>query len=115
MVSVVARGEGEVALAYYGSGDRGDLFGARGMRWHGWMAHSADALAAEPVFTNAPTSPPSAPMIPATQPGCCVTHRTFLEYTGVRFTGANEVRAAFMRWTRRPLPELVLGKLSLGG
>jgi CheY-like chemotaxis protein len=45
--------------------------------------------------------------------GCCTTEQTFLEYTGVQFTAAAEVRGAFTRWTGKHLPELVLTKLRL--
>ena len=61
VVSVTARGRGEVALTYYATPDKGDAFGARGMNWRAWMTHSPDALAAEPEFHSAPTSPESAP------------------------------------------------------
>ena len=45
VVSVTARGRGEVALTYYATPDRGDAFGAREMNWRAWMTHSPDALA----------------------------------------------------------------------
>ena len=113
VVSVVARGRGEIALSYYGTGDKGDAFGAQGMNWRAWMTYSPDALAGKPVFHSAPTSPESAPTMGAEMYGCCTTEQTFLEYTGVQFTGKREVRGAFTRWTGKHLPELVLGKLRL--
>ncbi len=113
VVSVAARGNGEVALTYYGTPDKGDPLGATGMNWRAWMGYSPDALAGEPVFHSAPTSPESKPMMDAAMPGCCTTQRTFLEYTGVQFTGRREVRGAFTRWTGKNLPELVLAKLRL--
>jgi hypothetical protein len=113
VVSVTARGAGEVALSYYATPDRGDALGASGMNWRAWMTHSPDALAAEPEFRSAPTSPASAPTMSADMPGCCTTEQTFLEYTGVKFTGPAEIRGAFTRWTGGRLPELVLGKLRL--
>ena len=50
VVSVTARGRGEVALTYYATPDKGDAFGASGMNWRAWMTYSPNALAAEPVF-----------------------------------------------------------------
>ena len=47
VVSVTARGRGEVALTYYATPDKGDAFGARGMNWRAWMTYSPDALAGE--------------------------------------------------------------------
>ena len=113
VVSVIARGRGEIAMTYYGTPDRGDLLGATGMNWRAWMTYSPNALRARPVFHSAPTSPASAPTMGASMPGCCTTQQTFLEYTGVQFTGRRKVRGAFTRWTGKRLPELVLGKLRL--
>jgi len=113
VVSVVARGRGEIAMTYYGTPDRGDALGASGFNWRAWMTYSQDALARRPVFHSAPTSPASAPTMGAEMPGCCTTAQTFLEYTGVQFTGPRRVRGAFTRWTGEHLPELVLGKLRL--
>jgi hypothetical protein len=113
VVSVTARGSGELALSYYATPDKGDPLGATGMNWRAWMTYSADALSAEPEFHSAPTSPASAPMMGAQMPGCCSTGRTFLEYTGVKFVSKTEVRGAFTRWTGKNLPELVLAKLRL--
>ena len=113
VVSVVARGRGELAMTYYGTPDTGDRLGATGMSWRAWMTYSPDALGAEPVFHSAPTSPESAPTMAATMPGCCTTDQTFLEYTGVQFTAPREVRGAFTRWTGKHLPDLVLAKLRL--
>jgi hypothetical protein len=113
VVSVTARGRGEVALTYYATPDRGDALGAGGMSWRAWMTYSPDALAAEPEFRSAPTSPEWAPTMSASMPGCCTTEQTFLEYTGVKFVSPTEVRGAFTRWTGRHLPELVLTKLRL--
>src|SRR3954471_12428069 len=113
VVSVIARGSGEVALSYYATPDKGDALGAQGMNWRAWMTYSADALAAEPEFHSAPTSPTSAPTMGADMYGCCTTEQTFLEYTGVKFVAPAEVRGAFTRWTGKHLPELVLAKLRL--
>ena len=113
VTSVTARGNGEVALSYYATTDKGDALGARGMNWRAWMTYSADALAAQPRFLSAPTSPESAPTMSASMWGCCTTDQTFLEYTGVRFVGPTEIRGAFTRWTGKHLPELVLAKLEL--
>ncbi len=113
VVSVVARARGEIALTYYGTPDKGDPLGARGMNWRAWMTYSPNALAARPVFHSAATSPATAPTMDATMPGCCTLNQTFLEYTGVRFTGPRQVRGAFTRWTGKHLPELVLAKLRL--
>jgi hypothetical protein len=113
VVSVTARGRGEVALTYYGTLDKGDALGASGMNWRAWMTHSENALAAEPKFHSAATSPPTAPTMDSSMPGCCTTEQTFLEYTGVQFTGRHRVRGAFTRWTGKHLPELVLAKLDL--
>jgi hypothetical protein len=115
VVSVTARGRGEVALSYYATPDKGDAFGARDMNWRAWMTHSPDALAAEPEFLSAPTSPESAPTMGADMYGCCTTEQTFLEYTGVKFVSPTQVRGAFTRWTGKHLPELVLAKLRLPG
>jgi hypothetical protein len=113
VTSVTARGNGEVALTYYATSDKGDALGARGMNWRAWMTYGADALAAEPEFLSAPTSPESAPTMSADMPGCCTTDQTFLEYTGVKFVSPAEIRGAFTRWTGKHLPELVLTKLRL--
>jgi hypothetical protein len=113
VVSVVARGDGQIAMTYYGTPDRGDALGASRMNWHAWMTYSRNALAAHPVFDSAPTSPESAPTMDSKMYGCCTTEQTFLEYTGVQFTGRREVRGAFTRWTGKHLPELTLGKLRL--
>ena len=113
LVSVTTRRTGEVALSYYATPDKGDAFGAYGMNWRAWMTYSADALAAEPEFRSAPTSPESAPTMSASMPGCCTTDQTFLEYTGVKFVSPREIRGAFTRWTGKHLPELVLTKLRL--
>jgi hypothetical protein len=115
VVSAAARGNGEIALTYYGTPDKGDALGASGMNWRAWMTYSANALANGPKFHSAPTSPASAPTMNASMPGCCTTEQTFLEYTGVQFTGRREVRGAFTRWTGKHLPELVLAKLHLPG
>jgi hypothetical protein len=113
VVSVTARGRGEIALSYYGTADQGDALGASGMNWRAWMTHSANALAAHPVFESAATSPDSAPTMDASMPGCCTTEQTFLEYTGVAFTAKRQVRGAFTRWTGKHLPELVLARMRL--
>ncbi|MDX6584149.1 MAG: repeat-like domain [Solirubrobacterales bacterium] len=113
VVSVVARGRGEIAMTYYGTPDKGDALGASGINWRAWMTYSSNALAAEPVFRSAPTSPASAPTMDSKMYGCCTTEQTFLEYTGVQFTARRAVRGAFTRWTGKHLPELVLAKLRL--
>jgi hypothetical protein len=113
VVSVAARGRGEIALSYNGTADQGDPFGASGMNWRAWMTYSRDALARRPVFRSAATSPESAPTMGADMYGCCTTEQTFLEYTGVQFTGRREVRGAFTRWTGKHLPELTLAKMRL--
>jgi hypothetical protein len=112
VASVTTRGS-EVALTYYATPDKGDAFGAYGMNWRAWMTYSPDALAAQPEFRSAPTSPESAPTMSASMPGCCTTDQTFLEYTGVKFVSPTEVRGAFTRWTGKHLPELMLTKLRL--
>jgi hypothetical protein len=113
VVSVAARGRGEIAMTYYGAPDTGDALGASGMNWRARMTYSRNALAAHPVFGSAATSPASAPTMDSTMPGCCTTGQTFLEYTGVQFTAPRKVRGAFTRWTGKHLPELVLAKLRL--
>jgi hypothetical protein len=113
VVSVAARRRGEIALSYYGTPDKGDPLGATGMNWRAWLTYSRNALARKPVFHSAPTSPASAPTMDAEMPGCCTNQTTFLEYTGVKFTGKRRVRAAFTRWTGEKLPELVLARLRL--
>jgi hypothetical protein len=114
VASVTTRGGGgEVALTYYATPDKGDALGAGGMSWRAWMTYSPDALAAEPEFRSAPSSPESAPTMSASMPGCCTTEQTFLEYTGVKFVSPTEIRGAFTRWTGKHLPELVLTKLRL--
>jgi hypothetical protein len=113
VVSVVARGRGEIAMSYYGTADQGDPFSASGMNWRAWMTYSPNALAKRPVFHSAPTSPASAPTMGEEMYGCCTTEQTFLEYTGVQFTAADRVRSAFTRWTGKHLPELVLARLEL--
>ena len=111
VASVAARGRGRIALTYYGTPDEGDPFGASGMNWQAWMAYSRNALAPHPVFHSAPTSPASAPTMDSSMPGCCTLGQTFLEYTGVQFTGRREVSAAFTRWTGGKLPDLVFAQL----
>jgi photosystem II stability/assembly factor-like uncharacterized protein len=113
VVSVVARGRGEIAMTYYGTADTGDPLGASGMNWRAWMTYSRNALVRNPVFHSAATSPKSAPTMDATMPGCCTIGQTFLEYTGVQFTGPRKVRGAFTRWTGGELPELVLARMRL--
>ena len=113
VVSVTARGNGELALSYYATPDKGDAFGAQGMNWRAWMTHVPNALAAEPKFESAPTSPESKPTMGADMYGCCTTEQTFLEYTGVKFVSATQIRGAFTRWTGKHLPELVLAKMHL--
>jgi len=113
VASVTARGNGEVALSFYATPDLGDALGARGMSWRAWMTYSADALAREPQFRSAPTSPASAPTMSPDMPGCCTTDETFLEYTGVKFVSPTQIRGAFSRWTGKHLPELVLAKVRL--
>ena len=112
-VSLVARRRGELALSYYATPDKGDPLGATGMNWRAWMTYSPNALARSPVFHSAPTSPASKPTMDAKMPGCCTTSQTFLEYSGVQFTGRREIRGAFTRWTGGHLPELVLAKLRI--
>src|SRR3954447_27087436 len=92
VTSVTARGNGEVALTYYATPDQGDALGARGMNWRAWMTYGANALRATPRFLSAPSSPPSAPTMSASMPGCCTTQQTFLEYTGDQFVSPTEVR-----------------------
>jgi hypothetical protein len=111
VASVTARGRGQVGLTYYGTADEGDGFGASGMNWRAWMAYSRNALASHPVFQSAPTSPASSPTMDAELPGCCTLRQTFLEYTGVQFTGPREVSGAFTRWTGGDLPDLVFAQL----
>jgi hypothetical protein len=113
VVSVTARNRGEIALTYYGSPDQGDALEASGMNWRAWMTWSPNALAMHPVFRSGATSPESEPTMDASMPGCCTTEQTFLEYTGVAFTGKRQVRGAFTRWTGKHLPELTLGKMHL--
>jgi hypothetical protein len=113
VASVTARGSGEIALTYYATPDKGDVLGAGGMNWRAWMTYSPDALAGEPEFRSAPTSPEWAPTMSASMPGCCTTDQTFLEYTGVKFVSPTEIRGAFTRWTGKHLPELMLTKLRL--
>jgi hypothetical protein len=113
VVSVVARGRGEIAMSYYGTPDQGDPFGASGMGWRAWMTYGSNALTAHPAFHSAPTSPESAPTMGADMYGCCTTEQTFLEYTGVQFMGRREVRGAFTRWTGKHLPGLTLAKMHL--
>jgi hypothetical protein len=115
VVSVTARRRGELALSYYGTADTGDALGATGMNWRAWLTHTRNALARRPVFASAPTSPADKPTMSAAMYGCCTTEQTFLEYTGVQFTGRRRVRGAFTRWTGKHLPELVLAKLRLRG
>src|SRR3954466_5290197 len=76
VVSVTARGSGDVALSYYATPDRGDAFGARGMNWRAWLTHVPDALAAQPKFESAPTGPASKPTMGADMYGCCTTEQT---------------------------------------
>jgi photosystem II stability/assembly factor-like uncharacterized protein len=115
VVSVAARGRGEVALTYYGTPDEGDPFGAAGMDWRAWMTYGHNALVPRPAFSSAATSPASAPAMGADMYGCCTTDQTFLEYTGVQFTGRREIRGAFTRWTGKHLPELTLARMHLRG
>jgi hypothetical protein len=113
LVSVTTRGTGELALSYYATPDEGDALGAQGMNWRAWMTWTPNALARRPQFASAPTSPKSKPTMSADMPGCCTTDETFLEYTGVKFTGPREIRGAFTRWTGKHLPELVLTKMRI--
>ena len=38
----------------------------------------------------------------------------FIEYSGIEFTGPRDVRAAFVRFGKGAIPELVLGRMRLG-
>lgn len=110
--SITARGDGEVALAWLGTGDGERLLDA-GERYLGWMAYAPDALAAHPRFSAAPTSTTATPMETNGLLGCCATPKMFTEYTGVTFTGKGQVRAAFARFGDADLPRLTLGMLAL--
>jgi polyisoprenoid-binding protein YceI len=85
------------------------------MDWRAWMTYGRNALVPRPAFSSAATSPASAPAMGADMYGCCTTDQTFLEYTGVQFTGPREIRGAFTRWTGKHLPELTLARMHLRG
>lgn len=110
--SVAARGDGEVALAWLGTGDSERVLDA-GERYLGWMAYSPNALARSATFSAAPTSTPGTPMETNGLLGCCATPKMFTEYTGVTFSGRSQVRAAFARFGKGDLPTLTLGKMTL--
>ena len=112
-VSITARGNGEVALAWFGTHDRTDKIFGFGEKYRGWITYSKNALAAKPVFHSAPTSKLSDPPQITNTTGCCASFKVFVEFSGVKFTGPNTVRAAFVRWGDKQLPYLVYGKLNL--
>jgi len=113
-VSVTARGNGEVALAWWGTEKLTDKLLGFGEKYRGWMTYSPDALARRPVLHSAPTSGADAePQITSTL-GCCASAQMFIEYSGVTFTGRRDVRAAFVRFPQgKALPQLVLGRMRL--
>jgi hypothetical protein len=94
VVSVTARGSGEIALTYYGTPDKGDALGATGMNWRAWMTYSPNALAAEPGLPLGADLARVGADHGGAMPGCCTTEQTFLEYTGVKFTGRSARSAA---------------------
>ncbi|WP_110208118.1 sialidase family protein [Nocardioides daejeonensis] len=112
-VSVTARGRGEVALAWWGTEALTDPLLGFGEKYRGWMTHSRNALAKRPVFSSAATSAAKAPPQITNATGCCASLQMFIEYSGVRFTGKRQVRAAFVRFHRKDLPELVYGRMQL--
>lgn len=113
-VSVTARGRGEVALAWWGTGRLTDPVLGYGEKYRGWMTYSGNALARRPRFHGAPTSRSSAPPQITSTLGCCASAQMFIEYSGVTFTGPRDVRAAFVRFPKgAALPKLVLGRMRL--
>ena len=111
-VSVTARGKGQVALAWWGTGKLTDPLLGFGEKYRGWMTYSRNALARRPAFRSAPTSAVRAPQITNTL-GCCASAQMFIEYSGVAFTGKRRIRAAFARFHGGALPTLVLGRMQL--
>jgi len=113
-VSVTARGRGEVALAWWGTGRLTDPLLGYGERYRGWMTYARDALARKPRFDSAPTSRAAAPPQITSTLGCCASTQMFIEYSGVTFTGPRDVRAAFVRFPKgATLPKLVLGRMKV--
>jgi len=113
-VSVTARGNGEVALAWWGTGRLTDPVLGYGEKYRGWMTWSPDALARKPAFHSAPASRAAAPPQITSTLGCCASAQMFIEYSGITFTGPRDVRAAFVRFPKgAALPKLVLGRMKI--
>ena len=84
------------------------------MNWRAWMTYSPDALAAEPEFRSAPTSPESAPTMGGEHARLLHDRADLPRVHGREVRRRRrEVRGAFTRWTGKHLPELVLAKLRL--
>ena len=128
LVSVTARGTGQVAVAYLGTKDVGEKVLGGCERYRNWMGYSPDAFTKP--FAMAPTSPATRPAITSggllgslngnpmgSSIGPGANTHMFVEYTGVRFTATGQVRAAFARFStdQKPTqnPYLVLGKLAI--
>lgn len=111
-VSVTARGRGEVALAWWGTDELTDPLLGFGEGYRGWMTHSRNVLAPRSVFRSAATSQVDRPQITNTT-GCCASAQMFIEYSGVVFSGRRKVRAAFVRFGKGGIPDLVHGRMRL--
>jgi hypothetical protein len=117
VVSAEARGNGELALSYMATPDKGELVLGGGERFRNWIGYSRNAMT-EP-FTMAATSPIEQPAVVAggiagQSVSCCATLQYFIEYTGVSFTGRDQVRAAFVRKGEEKNPILTLGRATIG-
>lgn len=117
VTSAQARGNGELALSYIATPDKGELVMSGGERFQSWLGYSRNAMTEG--FAMAPTSPIDQPALVAGgieghSISCCATLQYFVEYTGVAFTGCNRIRAAFVRKGEEPNPILTLGMATIG-
>lgn len=113
LVSIEARGNAEVAVAYIATPDHGGPLLGSGERFLNWVGYSPDAIH-EP-FVSATSSKISHPALVADglfggSISCCATLHYFIEYAGVAFTGPGEIRAAFVRDRGHRNPILVFVK-----
>ena len=114
VVSVVARGRGEIAMTYYGTPDKGDRFGASGMNWRAWMTYSRECARRPPgVPLRRRPRPRRRRRWTRRCPAAARPTRPSSSTPAFSSPARREVRGAFTRWTGKHLPELVLAKLRL--
>ena len=114
VVSVAARGRGEIALTYYGTPDKGDPLGASGMNWRAWMTYSRERARRRPGLPLGRDLARSRRRRWTRRcPAAARPSRRSSSTPAFSSPARREVRGAFTRWTGKHLPELVLAKLRL--